>query len=223
MDSLLQGSLFLKRNWVHDELLLKKRLNDMNNIKQYPQPYSIGIYPEGHRITNKRRILSHQYAKEKNLPILNHVLIPRTKGFNYILKHLPNTITCLYDFTIGYEENGLNLKDMFLRADFTCKKVYISIKRIPINLLNNIDDPSIWLMNNFKKKDDILSYLLKHNKMPNKQINLGHYTHKEWKFKLSCYWLIYTIIFNYINHISTWKIIIILQHYIIIKAWLFNK
>ena len=43
-----------------------------------------------------------QFAEKKNLPILKHHLVPRTKGFTYTLSRLDqDKIGVIYDVTLG--------------------------------------------------------------------------------------------------------------------------
>ncbi|CAF5169587.1 unnamed protein product, partial [Rotaria sp. Silwood1] len=41
---------------------------------------------EGTRFTERKRLESMKYAREKNLPELKHHILPRTRGFTMIMQ-----------------------------------------------------------------------------------------------------------------------------------------
>ena len=112
----------MKRDWEKDNVAISAKLKDMEEGR-FPQPFWIGVYPEGTRITPEKMKLSQEYARGKGgtfpsllllllmtmmfsnfffcddvgchsshsgamfclgLPILEYVLIPRTKGFVFL-------------------------------------------------------------------------------------------------------------------------------------------
>ncbi len=66
----LQGSLFLKRNWESDQKGLTRKLNSMED-GTFPRPFWVGLYPEGTRITPNKWKESIKFAESKGLPVLN--------------------------------------------------------------------------------------------------------------------------------------------------------
>lgn len=81
----LQGSIFLRRNWKHDRELLGNRL-DLLDHGHMPRPYWIGLFPEGTRISPKTKAKSIEFSIKNGLPQLSNVLIPRTRGFVFIIQ-----------------------------------------------------------------------------------------------------------------------------------------
>ena len=63
----------------------------------------------------------------KHLPLLQHVLLPRTKGFTYLLKNLPTSIDVIYDVTAGYIPNGLYIHHPLLYGSFECNNIHLHI------------------------------------------------------------------------------------------------
>ena len=53
------------------------------------------LFAEGTRFTPEKHEVSKEFARSRGLPILKHHLVPRTKGFNFILKHMDGVCECL--------------------------------------------------------------------------------------------------------------------------------
>lgn len=79
--------IFLKRDWGVDE---KKISKEMQQILDFPKDLNIvvAICCEGTRFTKEKYEESVKIAKEKGLPVLKHHLLPRSKGFNLMAKHV---------------------------------------------------------------------------------------------------------------------------------------
>ena len=90
----------LSRTWKQDKTALKR------GIQRYHQYQRIIIFPEGTRFTTKKHQESIKYAQQHKLPQFNHTLLPRTKGFDLIVR---NTTAPLYDVTIVYQSNGIHI------------------------------------------------------------------------------------------------------------------
>jgi 1-acyl-sn-glycerol-3-phosphate acyltransferase len=170
----LQGSLFLKRDWAKDEKHLTARLNELET-NVYPWPYWMGVYPEGTRITPKKRIESQAFAKLRNLPILEHLLLPRTKGFLYLLKHVSTSLTHIYDATCAYLGSPLLPHHPFIYGRFICTGVHVHMTVTNVKDLTKSDDPVIrekeretWLLQQWKRKDELLEDFNKSQHFPGK-------------------------------------------------------
>lgn len=98
----------------------------------------IVLYPEGTRLRNYRKLIeSQEFAKKHNLPILNNVLYPRTKGFSIITKYFqenPGSIDCVYDITFGYEKGGISFWKLFSTPNCHIH-AHVHIKRFEIKNL----------------------------------------------------------------------------------------
>jgi lysocardiolipin and lysophospholipid acyltransferase len=161
----LQGSLFLRRNWEKDQLSINKKLE---NIARgfWPQPFLIGIYPEGTRITAKKRADSHEFAKQRELPILNHVLLPRTKGFTHLMQKLHTNLDYIIDAVLAYSSPIIAFHP-FIYGQFLTKSVHVNItnyaaKDIPAQE----KEQSEWLLQRFVEKDKKLEYFAVHKQFP---------------------------------------------------------
>ncbi|OTF83121.1 hypothetical protein BLA29_006248, partial [Euroglyphus maynei] len=72
-------NIFLKRNWQKDE---KTIIKSLKNLDKSIAPVSVFFSPEGTRFTQRKYEAGIDYAKENNLPIFKHHLLPRTKDSN---------------------------------------------------------------------------------------------------------------------------------------------
>lgn len=89
------------RAWKDDQDTLA------GHIKNFNQHQRILIYPEGTRFREKKKKESIEYAIKNNLPLMQHTLVPRIKGFNLILNETKwsteNPINIpVYDVTLVY-------------------------------------------------------------------------------------------------------------------------
>lgn len=170
-----QGSLFLSRSWEKDETALRRKLNDIETAR-FPHPFWVGIYPEGTRITTAKRAQSHVFAKQKNLPILQHVLLPRTKGFTFLMASLPTSVQVIYDVTAAYEGSPLYPSHPLLYGGFATRSVHVHIDRIPIASLPRPDDEaalSEWLVERFRRKDALLTEFATNGRFPGEEASWG--------------------------------------------------
>jgi len=168
--NVLQGSLFLKRDWEKDNKAISAKLSDMEE-NRYPQPFWIGIYPEGTRITPAKKEASQKHSREKGYPILEHVLLPRTKGFVFIRQRLKASVKTVYDVTIAYAGGPLYLSHFLLNGGFKTKEVHCHIRRIQIDTLPT-DGPNLeqWLRDIFAEKDKQLSLFAQNNQFRHKEV-----------------------------------------------------
>ena len=60
-----------------------------------PSP-QLCLFAEGTRFTEEKHKISVEFAKSRGLPIFKHHLIPRTKGFCFLVKHLKDAGGCDY-------------------------------------------------------------------------------------------------------------------------------
>lgn len=75
----------VERRWEVDESPLHQMLSTFKNPQD---PLWLAVFPEGTDFTEHKCIRSQKYASENGLPILKHVLLPKTKGFCACLEDL---------------------------------------------------------------------------------------------------------------------------------------
>lgn len=103
--------------------------SDYGGVKFWPQqrvsdviyPYQILLFPEGTVPSNRTTKKSKEFCEKNKLPLLKHVLLPRTRGLFLILRNLRNTSRVVYDITTGY--GGLK-PDEYGEDLFTLKKIF---------------------------------------------------------------------------------------------------
>ncbi|CAG8644125.1 8155_t:CDS:2 [Funneliformis caledonium] len=158
----LMGMIFIKRNWTQDEGQLKKIFRA---IKKYAAPIWVVNFLEGTRFTQKKLQESQAFARERGLPILQNLLLPRTKGFVACVRQLKNThVKYVYDFTIAYQHirQGLqyppNLVQIHALPLITPPwSFHVHIRRYAIEDLPSDEKNLVeWVKNIFVEKDAIL-------------------------------------------------------------------
>lgn len=58
------------------------------------------LFAEGTRFTKEKHEASLKFAVEKNLPLLNHHLTPRVKGFTTSIPYMRGKVGGIYDVTL---------------------------------------------------------------------------------------------------------------------------
>jgi 1-acyl-sn-glycerol-3-phosphate acyltransferase len=145
---LFLNSVFLKRNWKSDRPAVKRILS---KFKKYDIPIWSISFVEGTRVRTHKLLQAQEYAREKGLPILDHVLVPRTKGFVASVAGLRSHLDAVYDATIGYEEG---VPTVWQWSKGYVKKVHLHVGRYPIDKVPEDDEAlAQWLMERFQEKD----------------------------------------------------------------------
>lgn len=149
--------LFLKRNWEQDQARIQETFGkfERENI-----PLWLISYVEGTRIRKKKWEKSQAYAKEKGLPVLENLLLPRTKGFVAVVKNLRGHLDAVYDLTITYPQGVPRLWQVVqgFVAEF-----HLHVRRFEIATLPTTDkELSNWLMDRYVEKDHFLASQFSH-------------------------------------------------------------
>ena len=96
----LAGFIFLKRTWANDANAINATFNTLIKNRL---PIHLVSYLEGTRFSHEKASESHEFARKNNLPIFQHTLLPRTKGFTASVQGLRGShIDHVYDLTIAY-------------------------------------------------------------------------------------------------------------------------
>ncbi|OLY84314.1 putative 1-acyl-sn-glycerol-3-phosphate acyltransferase 5, partial [Smittium mucronatum] len=164
--------LFLKRSWKEDQENLQHMLD---RYSATPSPKFVTIFPEGTTINPKFTKISNEYAEAENLKPTKHVLLPKSSGAYFILQSLRNESLPLYSFTIGYSgldedscpEYSYPIVGMFTKKVYP-KRVHIFIERFNTekDVPSSKDGFNEWLLNEFYKKDEMLSHFYKYEEFP---------------------------------------------------------
>jgi len=165
--------------YMHGCFFKRKNTNEIQRLKNYfnrlDMPSSLILFPEGKKF-DKNDIeliaMSHKYAAERELPLLQNVLMPKIKEAFIAFSQLKEKFENVYDVTIAYSKTRVNYDnnqhmDSFeqpsIRHLFTGKpiEVHVHINKITksdIQVDNGIDEKHFasWLIALFEKKDKML-------------------------------------------------------------------
>ncbi|CAN4112331.1 unnamed protein product [Withania somnifera] len=132
-------------------------LHQMLGTYKDPQyPLWLAVFLEGTDFTEEKCIRSKKYASENGLPILNNVLLPKTKGFYTCLEELRGSLDAVYDITIGYKHHCPSFLDNAFGVDPA--EVHMHICRIAIvGMPKSENEAASWLVDTFCDKDKLLS------------------------------------------------------------------
>ncbi|XP_055339899.1 1-acyl-sn-glycerol-3-phosphate acyltransferase gamma-like [Paramacrobiotus metropolitanus] len=150
--------IFLDRNWQKDRTCIA---NQIAQISQYANPVWILLFPEGTRFTPSKHSVSMEFAKKEGLPMLKHLLTPRTRGFvltMQAIKESGNKIRAIYDTTIGFA-NGPGINEPTLSNLIKGRPVqaHMKVSRIPMeNVPSEEKDATEWLHKSFVQRDKLL-------------------------------------------------------------------
>jgi 1-acyl-sn-glycerol-3-phosphate acyltransferase len=145
--------LFIKRDWLKDRGRIDRTFASLLARRA---PAWIVMFVEGTRIRPSKLERSQQYAAEHGLPVLAHLLTPRSKGFVATVQALGDHITAVYDVTIGYVGGVPTLTQW---AKGYVRTVHLHARRFPFADLPRDDEAlTAWLHARFEKKDRLLDH-----------------------------------------------------------------
>ncbi|KAI8376511.1 acyltransferase-domain-containing protein [Radiomyces spectabilis] len=165
----LAGFLFVKRNWLQDQRKIQKTFD---GIKKLQTPAWIINYVEGSRFTPQKLQECQEFSRGRGWPIMENVLVPRTKGFVTCVKEFRGShVEFVYDFTIVYRHRATNAvfneaptmirvhaKSLDPEYDF-----HVNVKRFAIKDLPTDDEGlARWLRERYLEKDKFLAKMKSH-------------------------------------------------------------
>jgi lysocardiolipin and lysophospholipid acyltransferase len=109
-------------------------------------------------------VKSHEYAKEHELPVMDHCLLPRFKGFIATVIGLRGSdVHVLYDITVVYyhRRRGANHFPSFFEV-FTGKQdgyaAHVHVDRVPFTKLPESEEAlKSWIFERFQYKNILIS------------------------------------------------------------------
>ncbi len=144
--------IFLKRDWDHDRRSLERTFGKFKREDIDMWPIS---FVEGTRLRPDKLQRSQSYAAERGLPKLEHLLLPRTKGFVATVQGLGDHLDAVYDTTIGYEGGYPSLWQW---AKGYVRRVHLHVRRFPRSELPQSDEELVeWLYARYQEKDALLA------------------------------------------------------------------
>ncbi|KAG8055175.1 hypothetical protein GUJ93_ZPchr0001g31951 [Zizania palustris] len=143
----------VERKWEIDETIIQSKLS---KFKDPRDPLWLAVFPEGTDYTEKKCIKSQEYASEHGLPILENVLLPKTKGFICCLQELKSSLDAVYDVTIAYKHRLPDFLDNVYGTDPS--EVHIHIRTVKLcDIPTSEDELTDWMIERFRQKDQLLS------------------------------------------------------------------
>lgn len=131
---------------------------------QHHSAMSIIMFPEGTDLSPENVVKSEQYAQDKGLKLLKHVLYPRPTGFVHCMRQL-QTIkprdSCLHDVTIAYKDRVPGVRtthQSMIAGDFPLE-VHLYVRRTAVSALP-MDNEGLeqWLTHAFLDKETLLEH-----------------------------------------------------------------
>jgi len=143
--------LFIKRDWTSDKEKVHRVFETLLDNKV---PVWLVSFLEGTRVRPAKLIKSREYAEKTGRKALNHLLIPRSKGFVASVENLREHLDAVYDVTIGYVEG---VPTLWQWIQGYVRQVHVHVRRYTITELPRgekaLED---WLRIRFEEKDLLL-------------------------------------------------------------------
>jgi len=143
--------VFVKRQWARDRDSIRRTFA---TLREERLPVWFISFPEGTRLTLDKLARSQAYASKQGLKALQHVLVPRTKGFVAAVQGLREHVTAIYDVTFGYPDGAPSLWQ-FIKG--YGPRAHLHVRRFAIGELPEGDEAlAAWLLERFEAKDSLL-------------------------------------------------------------------
>ncbi|XP_010521076.1 PREDICTED: probable 1-acyl-sn-glycerol-3-phosphate acyltransferase 5 [Tarenaya hassleriana] len=153
----------VERKWEIDEVKIRRILSTLRDPRD---PLWLALFPEGTDYTEAKCERSRKFAAENGFPVLNNVLLPKTKGFISCLTELRSSLDAVYDVTIGYKTRCPSFLDNVYGVEPS--EVHIHIRRIiPNHIPTEEKGISAWLIEAFEFKDRLLGEFYSKGNFPN--------------------------------------------------------
>jgi len=145
--------VFLERSFDKDKEVIAKQLNE---IFDYPDPVWLLLNAEGTRFTKSKHEASVKFAKERGMAVLNHHLIPRTKGFTASLPVLKKKCASIMDVQLVFDAKAKLAPTIINLLRGNPLEAHIYLRRIPMNEVPEDEAAaSQWLHALFIRKDKL--------------------------------------------------------------------
>jgi 1-acyl-sn-glycerol-3-phosphate acyltransferase len=143
--------VFLKRDWAKDRKTIE------NTFARLRHPWSrfwLISFPEGTRFTMKKNEKAKEYAKARGLPIPEHTLVPKPKGFSATMLGLGEKLGAVYDLTIRFSGPPPSFLGFFFCPQ---EPIEVLVKRYPLALIPKEETAQAdWVKKRFQEKDQLL-------------------------------------------------------------------
>jgi lysophosphatidic acid acyltransferase / lysophosphatidylinositol acyltransferase len=145
--------VFLERSFDKDKEIILKQLEEIFN---YPSPVWLLLNAEGTRFTKTKHEASVKFAQERGMTVLNHHLIPRTKGFTASLPVLKKKCDAVMDVQLAFDENAKHAPTILNLLRGKRMDGHIYLRRIP---MSEVPEDEVaagkWVHELFVRKDKL--------------------------------------------------------------------
>lgn len=166
--------IFLSRRWDTDRSKLHHRMGHFSGIGK-SDPMWLLIFPEGTNLSENTRNISNKWAEKMGIPSLRHLILPRSRGLQFCLEELGDSVEWIYDCTIaysdippgGYGQDIYTLKTLYLEG-LKAPHVHMHWRRFATKNIP-IRDPIAfdrWLIDRWTEKDMLLEDFAQHGCFP---------------------------------------------------------
>jgi len=150
--------VFLSRSKTGQDL--SKIRKSMDHLREYSIPVWLLLYPEGTRYTKEKHDQSMEFAKEKGLKTLKHLLLPRPKGFHESISCLHNSnVKAVYDCTVVLDgDKDVTVGELLRGKPF---KMTVCAARMELDSIpTDESECKKYLFNLFEEKDKLFEKML---------------------------------------------------------------
>lgn len=151
---------FVSRSYDTDKVRLTSLFGA---IAKAGVPMQTWLFPEGTRRTPAKLKSSQEYAKTKNMPVWQHVMLPRYRGVMLSVDSMRGSVEYIHDLTIQYEGWGKDGRDIpslwqIMSIDPSVRKVFhLHLKRVKMSDVSSGEEGARkWLHASFSDKEELL-------------------------------------------------------------------
>jgi len=156
--------LFLDRKWEQDIKQIESILNYFI-VEKYP--LQLLLFPEGTDLSEENRQKNKEYTTQHGLKTYDHLLYPRTRGWQHTMSVLGDSVDAVYDITIGYPDLVPQTEKALMNATLP-KEIHFHVKRYDVkNLPKGEKELADWLIERWNDKETLLDHFYITKKFPN--------------------------------------------------------
>ncbi|RYZ94090.1 MAG: acyltransferase [Proteobacteria bacterium] len=153
--------IYVKRNWMADKARV---LKTFENLRVHRTPFWLVSFLEGTRITPEKLKRSQAFGAKAGLPLLTHVMLPRTKGFEATMEGLGEHKQAVYDVTIGYEGRPPGIGQLLLGS---VPRVHVHARRYAVaELPKDNAGRAAWALARWVEKEARMAHFKTNGKFP---------------------------------------------------------
>lgn len=165
----MSDQLFLDREWEKDKHKLD---SSIDTLLKY-DPMVATFFCEGTRFATSTYQECVKFAAERGIEAPKYHLIPRTKGFVAVMRHLklrhredPKLKVNIYNTQVAFNQNhGMTIGDIVAKG--AQPRGHLYLEKIPFDEIpDNDEECAKWLHDLFLKKDNLEEHFRKHQAFP---------------------------------------------------------